>query len=89
MVFIFHLFDMNDFNFFKTSWIKIPKYLFINIYNTDQVTKYVLFMNYVSTYVWLYFLTIILSVFFQGPDWQYRTELPAWAKDNWVDPDSL
>ena len=27
--------------------------------------------------------------FFQGPDWQYRTELPAWAKDNWVDPDSL
>ena len=27
--------------------------------------------------------------FFQGPDWQYRTELPAWAKENWVDPDSL
>ena len=43
------------------------------------------FMSYVPTY----FLTIILSFFFQGPDWQYRTELPAWAKDNWVDPDSL
>ena len=40
-------------------------------------------------YVPMYFLTIILSGFFQGPDWQYRTELPAWAKDNWVDPDSL
>jgi len=26
---------------------------------------------------------------YSGPDWQYRTELPAWAKDNWVDPDSL
>ena len=44
------------------------------------------FMNYVPTYVFFknYFIW-----FFQGPDWQYRTELPAWAKDNWVDPDSL
>ena len=24
---------------------------------------------------------------FQGPDWQYRTELPAWAKENWIDPE--
>ena len=24
---------------------------------------------------------------FQGPDWQYRTELPAWAKEDWIDPE--
>jgi len=24
---------------------------------------------------------------YSGPDWQYRTELPAWAKENWIDPE--
>jgi len=24
---------------------------------------------------------------YSGPDWHYRTELPNWAKDEWVDED--
>lgn len=28
-----------------------------------------------------------LKLLFQGPDWEYETELPEWARNDWTEDD--
>ena len=31
------------------------------------------------------YVHVHVNIMFQGPDWEYSTELPEWAKDDWED----
>ena len=60
-----------------------PKDLVMFLHAYTYSVRILLSKHFDSLFAFLKFCNTL----FQGPDWVFETELPEWAKEDWIDPE--